>query len=191
MPLLDRRDCLLVVIDAQPGFYAADALSPEEAVDAGEALRRASWLVRVAAAFAVPVLVTEEAPERNGPTDPAIVAALPQGSPILAKPTFCLTDTPEILQAVEAGGRGTAVLVGFETDVCVAQSALGLETLGLRVVVVQDATFSPAEMHHRGLERLHGTAIERNHAKGVAYEWARTVEASQALDAVPDPPFRL
>ena len=33
------------------------------------------------------------------------------------KPVFGLADTPEILAAVEALGRRTAVLAGFETDV--------------------------------------------------------------------------
>ena len=69
------------------------------------------------------------------------------------------------------------MLTGFETDVCVAQSALGLLELGLRAVVVQDACFSTsAEAHRFGLERLVGTGVERSHAKGVAFEWMATVE---------------
>ena len=61
----------------------------------------------------------------------------------MVKPTFGLTGTPEIVERIERTGRRTAVLVGFETDVCVAQSAVGLKELGMRVVAVEDAVFSP------------------------------------------------
>lgn len=151
MPLLERADSLLVVIDAQPGFYAE--LGPEDHAAAIAALDRASWLVGVAAALGVPIVVTEEDPAQNGATDAGILERLPAGTPVLTKPTFGLAGSPEILQAVRDTGRGTAVLVGFETDVCIAQSAVGLVDQGLRSVVVEDATFSPGEMHARGMTR--------------------------------------
>ena len=140
----------------------------------------------LAAHLGVPVVVTEEDAAKNGPTEPAITAALPDGSRVFDKPTFALTGTPPILEAVRAPGRGTAVLVGFETDVCVAQSAVGLVDAGLRVVVVEDAAHSPGEMHARGLARAVAGGAELNHAKGVGYEWVRTVEASRRIiDADP------
>ena len=90
------------------------------------------------------------------------------------------------LEAVKLPGRGTAVLLGFETDICVAHSAVGLVDAGLRVVVVEDAVHSPGEMHARGLARALAGGAELNHAKGVGYEWVRTVEASRrVIDADP------
>ena len=62
---------------------------------------------------------------------------------MFTKPTFGLAGTPEILEAVLATERRTAVLVGAETDVCVYQSAVGLLDAGLRVIAVEDAIFSP------------------------------------------------
>ena len=185
MPLLDRDDSLLVVVDAQPGF-----LSPE----AERAVERMAWLVAIAVRLGIPVLATEEEPERNGSTEPRIAAQLPPGAPTFAKPTFGLAGTPGILAAVQAAGRGTAVVVGCETDVCVAQSAIGLRELGFAVVVVEDATFSPGEMHERGLARVAGGGIALNHAKGVAYEWLRTVADARTVFAdptLPAPPFPL
>ena len=152
-----------------------------------------TWLVAVAALLGVPVVVTEEEPERNGVTDARIRSRLPAGTPVFEKPTFGLASTPEILDAVHATERGTAVIVGCETDVCVAQSAIGLREAGLGCVVVDDATFSPGEMHERGLARLLSAGVARNHAKGVTYEWLRTVEQAHAVlrDAsLPSPPFR-
>jgi nicotinamidase-related amidase len=113
---------------------------------------------------------------------------------VLRKPTFGLSGTPEILAAVRATGRGTVVVVGCETDVCVAQSAIGLRGEGFTCVVVEDATFSPGEMHERGLARVAAEGVGRNHAKGVTYEWLRTVDDAHAVlgdAALPPPPFRL
>lgn len=181
MPLLDRDDSVLVVVDAQPGFLAAEAAA---------AVERMAWLVAIAARVGVPVVVTEEEPERNGKTDPRIAEQLPAGAPVFTKPTFGLTGTPEILDAVRATGRRTAVIVGAETDVCVAQSAVGLHGAGFGCVVVDDATFSPGEMQERGLARIASEGVARNHAKGVTYEWLRTVDDAHAIfgDASLGPP---
>ena len=88
MPLTDHTDCVLVVIDVQPGF-GGDA----------DVLARMHWLTKLARALDVPVVVTEEEPERHGPTRPGFVE---DGTPVFRKPTFGLAGTPEILQAVHA-----------------------------------------------------------------------------------------
>jgi nicotinamidase-related amidase len=185
MALLDRDDSVLVVVDAQPAFLGAEA---------EPALERMVWLVAVAARLGVPVVVTEEEPERNGVMDARLTDRLPAGTTVFAKPTFGLAATPKILDAVRTTGRGTVVVVGCETDVCVAQSAIGLQTAGFACVVVDDATFSPGEMHERGLARVVSEGVARNHAKGVTYEWLRTVDDARAVlgdPSLPKPPFRL
>ena len=185
MALLDRDDSVLVVVDAQPGFLGAGSDSVVE---------RIAWLVAVAVRLEIPVIVTEEEPERNGATDTRVGSRLPAGTPVLTKPTFGLASTPEILAAVRATQRRTAVVVGCETDVCVAQSAIGLSAAGFGCVVVDDATYSPGEMHERGLARVASEGVARNHAKGVTYEWLRTVEDAHAVfgdSSLPAPPFRL
>ena len=193
MPLIDRADSILVVVDAQPGFSGAS----EEAVAAAARSREvAAWLAGVAAALGIPIVVTEEDAAVNGPTDPAIRERLPPATAVFAKPVFGLADVPKILAAVDASGRRTAVIVGAETDVCVAQSAIGLRDRGFRVVVVSDATFSPGAMHDLGLRRVREAGCELHHAKGVYYEWIRTLDAAQAFTAEhPDlarpPGFRL
>ncbi len=181
MPLLDRDDCVLVVVDAQPGFLPAAADQTTDCI---------AWLVAVAARLGVPIVATEEEPERHGAT----AVTLPADAPVLRKPTFGLAGTPEIVDAVRATGRHTAVVAGAETDVCVAQSAIGLHDAGFACTVVEDATFSPGEMHERGLARLAAEGIARNHAKGVTYECLRTVDDAHAVlrePTLPPPPFRL
>jgi nicotinamidase-related amidase len=192
MPLVDHADSVLVVIDAQEGFFG-DRLPPEESARAQEALARMTWLAKVARRLGMPAVLTEEDPQRNGPTFPPIADVFPEAMAI-AKPTFGLTGTPEIVGRIDSTRRNTAVLVGFETDVCVAQSAVGLRERGMRVVVVEDAVFSPGEMHARGLARMVTEGVELNHCKGLAYEWARTLEQSRSVLQAPEigePPFRL
>jgi nicotinamidase-related amidase len=88
------------------------------------------------------------------------------------------------------------VLTGFETDVCVAQSAIGLVELGFRALVLEDATYTnSAREHERGIARMAGTGVERNHCKGLTFEWLHTVD--HALGTFPEaaalgtPPWRL
>jgi nicotinamidase-related amidase len=194
MGLLDRDETVLVVVDVQPGFLARPWFSEQEAAAARTALDRMVWLVALAARLAIPIVVTEEEPERHGSTEPRLAERLPAEARVLRKPTFGLAETPEILAAVRATNRAGAVVVGCETDVCVAQSAIGLQEHGFGCVVVDDATFSPGEMHSRGLARLASAGVARNHAKGVTYEWLRSVDDAHAVlsgPGLPAPPFRL
>jgi nicotinamidase-related amidase len=70
----------------------------------------------------------------------------------------------------------------METDVCVAQSALGLLDRGLHVAVVADATYSPGTMHDHGLRRIADAGGAVVHAKAVYYEWVWTVDAALAFE---------
>jgi nicotinamidase-related amidase len=116
-----------------------------------------------------------------------VLAGTGAAPPVFVKHVFGLAGQPDILAAVEATGRRTAILAGAETDVCVAQSALGLLARGFRVGVVTDATFSPGEMHAFGLRRMREAGVLQLHAKGVYYEWVRTLaDARRFQDAHPD-----
>jgi nicotinamidase-related amidase len=175
MPRIQADSSGLVVIDAQPGFYRDRADVDEH--DFAAFVERASWLVGVAVALRIPTVVTVENPERNGHTADEITKVLAADVSVFDKATFDLTCDDAIRSAVQATGRRTAVLVGMETDVCVAQSAIGLADLGLRVAAVLDATYSPGSAHQHGLERMRGAGIELVSAKGLFYEWLPSLDA--------------
>jgi nicotinamidase-related amidase len=196
VPLVRREDSVLVVVDAQPGFFACDGLSEDDAQRAADVVTRIRWMAGLASLLDIPAVVVEESPDRNGHTDPEILARVPAGTPTVEKPTFGLTGCEEAVAALRATGRGTAVLVGFETDVCVAQSAIGLVELGLRAAVLEDATYTNSALEHaRGIARMTGTGVERNHCKGLTFEWLHTVD--RAIENFPQaaalgvPPWRL
>jgi hypothetical protein len=140
----------------------------------------------------VPAVITEEDPETNGPTDETVLAPLRASAPVFTKTVFGLADCPEIMAAVSSTGRRTALLAGFETDVCVTHSAVGLEEAGYRVVVVEDAVYSPFGAHRPGIARLRDLGFELMRCKSVYYDWIRTLPAARAFQEhhpeLADPP---
>ena len=182
MPHLDVTDCVLVVIDAQPGFYGPARLDVDRA-EHESALARAAWVAAVATALEVPVVITEEDAALNGPTSDGILGAVPPSTPVLAKVVFGANDQPDIDDAVRGHGRGTVVLVGTETDVCVAHSALGWRAAGLRTVVIHDAVHSAGPGHANGLARLAREGVDLMSAKELYYEWLRTLAAVRDLES--------
>jgi nicotinamidase-related amidase len=176
--LIDADDSVLCVIDVQPHFVGKLA----ETDGGAPFLQRVVWVTALANALGIPAVVTEEEPDRNGSTLAEIVERLPDPTPRYPKPTFGLADVPAIMAAVEATERHTAVLVGMETDVCVAHSALGLLDRGYRVVVVRDAVLAPGTAHEDGIERMRAAGATLIGTKGLFYEWARTVDVASKLD---------
>ena len=173
---IDPEDSVLVVIDVQPAFI--------DKLDEGTAdrvLGRIAWLARLAVELQIPLVVTEELPDENGSTVEAVVRWLPPDVRPHEKPIFGLAACPPIMADLERHGRGTAVLVGLETDVCVAQSALGLLDASWHVVVVSDAVACPGDAHEQGLTRMRDAGATLTGMKGVAYEWIRTLERADMI----------
>ena len=169
--LLDVDDSILIAVDVQAAFL--DKLAPDESE---RLLGRICWLIGVARCLEVPLVVTAEDTPNLGSGHPQVVDALPPGTPVYNKMSFGLAADPVILSAIERTGRKTAVLIGLETDVCVAQSAIGLLQNGYRVAAVADATGSPGAGHAFGLERMRAAGALLLGLKGLYYEWQRTVE---------------
>ncbi len=181
MAHIDAADSILLVVDAQDGFYPPTRTDVDQgAKDA--ALDRIGWVCGVAAAIGVPVVVTEEDAGRNGPTADRVRRFLPAAAPVFDKRVFGAGDQADIRDAVAATGRGTVVIVGMETDVCVMHSALGFAEQGRRVVVIQNAVFSAGTAHDDGLARLRQEGIELISAKSLYYEWLRDLPTVRAFD---------
>ena len=181
MPLIDRDDCVLVVVDAQDGFYGPHRVDVDRPLMRAR-LDTAAWICGVAAALGIPTVVTEEDSATNGLTDPTIAAALAT-TVRYDKSVFGAADDPQIDAAVGQTRRGTIVVVGMETDVCVTHSALGWAARGRRVMVVRDAVYSAGGADEVGLRRLEQEGVILMSAKQVYYEWLRTLAAVRAFDA--------
>lgn len=174
--LIEVDDSILIVIDVQEHFLAK--LPPEER---GPLTERIGWLVDAADRLDVPIIATAERIHDLGGVAPPIARWLPSECPVFDKAVFGLAEDQEILRAVVETGRKTAILVGLETDVCVAHSALGLLRRGFEVVVVADGTGSPGHGREIGLERVRRAGGLISSVKAVYYEWVRTVAGDRAF----------
>jgi nicotinamidase-related amidase len=182
VPLVDHTDSVLVVVDAQPGFVDYDGMPETTREASARTVDRIAWLAGFAGMLDVPVVAVEEAPAENGSTHKRVAERLPAGTPVEVKDAFSLSACPAAVEAIRATGRDTLVLVGYETDVCVAQSAIELHDLGFRVVAPADLACSgSADEHRRGLERMYHAGIEASSFKGLVFEWMRTIARAEEL----------
>jgi nicotinamidase-related amidase len=176
--LIDLADSLLLVIDLQEPFLRK--IDPDVAV---RLVDRARFVVEAALGLAVPLIVTVEDPARHGLTARPVGDLLPPDQIQHDKWVFGLCGQPNLAEVILGQPRRTAVIVGLETDVCVLHTAVGLLGLGFRVAIVEDATGAPGEEHALGLARAEALGAERVHAKGLYYEWVRSLEGLRALAA--------
>lgn len=146
--MLNKKDAVLVVVDIQ------DILMPKSVEVVEEYLGRSVKLIRVARMLEMPVLVTEQYPERLGSTNDRVLDALGD-VPRLPKLEFGCLANDAFKAALEATGRRQLLLIGMETHVCVNQTALEALELGYEVYIVRDAIVSGEKAEYKaGLARM-------------------------------------
>ncbi len=162
MPLLNRADARLVIIDFQSRLMPAIQ-------DGARLLANARRLVDAAGLLAVPVLMTEQNPAGLGGT----VAELAGSGPVVAKMSFDCCAEPAFLEALASDRE--LVIAGCEAHVCVGQTVLSLLALGRRVVVVRDAVGArAAESKEAALTRMERHGAEIVTTEMVVFEWLRS-----------------
>ncbi len=176
--LVDVEDSVLVVIDIQDRFLAKCDNATTQAM-----VEKVAWLLQVAQFLGVPVVAMAEDMDNVGNLTQAILEALPEGTKVHNKNAFNLADNPEILAAVDATDRKTAILVGMETDVCVAHSALGLMEHDHKVVALKDGVATTAADEEIGLGRMHDAGAVISSVKALYFEWIRSVKNARRADA--------
>ena len=134
--MLKRDEAALIFIDVQGRLH--EVMDGKEALDAN--LER---MVKCARLLEIPVLATEQIPEKMGDTSEPFKSML-DGVSMIEKSTFSCCGKPEFLAAFRATGRRQAILVGIEAHVCIYQTAIDLLEEGIEVFVVADAVASRA-----------------------------------------------
>ena len=137
---------------------------------AANMVRNAAFILDVAAALNVPVRATEQYPKGLGPTTAEIARRLPAAIP--AKTAFSCCGAGTFLEELEMLRRPNVVLVGMETHVCVAQTALDLLQAGLHVYLPVDALAARGSIDHEtALRRLEQAGAVPTTAEAIAFEW--------------------
>lgn len=174
--LLSAPASLLLIVDVQ------ERLTPH-ITDSTAVVENCERLIRGAAIFDVPVVVTEQYPRGLGPTIPALSQLLSQGTddaPLNSRPIriseklrFSAADATGWPAAGERDdGRHQVVVAGLETHICVLQTSLDLLSRGYRVFVVADATGS-RRLLDRDIARcrLRDSGATVTTVESILFEW--------------------
>lgn len=169
--LLGRSTSQLLIVDVQ------ERLIP--VIDQGESiLATCEFLAAAARLLSIPVTASEQYPQGLGPT----VESLRQ-----KVETSCEKREFSAVPALNwpAAGdldleRYQVVVVGVETHVCVAQTAMDLVSLGYHVTICVDGVGSRfAVDRETALRRLQGAGVQLGTAEAVVFEWLETSTAPE------------
>ena len=147
LTLLDKKSTGLVVVDMQEGLMKVMARR-------AEVLDQTVKLLHLVRVFSLPVIVTEQYPQRIGQTVPMLRELLPAYAPV-AKVEFNSCEVALFNERLAAAQLTDLILVGVEAHICVFQTCVALLKRGYRVHVPQDAVASRAEDNRRvGLDLM-------------------------------------
>lgn len=162
---LRAESSVLLVIDVQDKLLVKIPTAAALVANAG-------FLIDVAALHEIPVLGTEQYPKGLGPTTPELARRLPPTIP--SKTTFSCSGAGTFLEELEMLRRPNIVLVGMETHVCVAQTALDLIEAGLHVFLPVDALAARVAIDHdTAIRRLEQAGAVPTTVEAIAFEWTR------------------
>jgi nicotinamidase-related amidase len=165
--LANAQQSVLLMIDIQSAFRGKLHQEPRMI----EASRR---LLQAASILSVPVVVTEQYPERLGQTVDEVAAVIPDDAIRISKRTFSCLGAESFRTRLRELNRSQVVLAGLETHICVGQTACELMTEGYQVHAVRDAITSrfPLESELGFAKMLSAGAIPTS-VECVLFEWLR------------------
>ncbi len=124
----------LLAVDLQGSLLAALPAPARRAL-----LSRAGLALAAAKALHIPVVFSEQAPAKLGPTAPALRKLAPAAAPVFAKTTFSALADESLLSSLREQHIEHLLLIGLETPICIYQTALGALAEGFQVTVLSDA----------------------------------------------------
>lgn len=135
-PVIDPDDAAMLLIDHQSGLFQIVADMPFPVLR-----NHASALAKMAALAKIPVITTASVPQGpNGPLIPEIHENAPHAQYVARKGEINAWDNPDFVAAVKATGRGTLIIAGTITSVCMAFPSISAVQDGYKVFAVVDAS---------------------------------------------------
>ena len=152
--MLEIENTALAVIDIQ-GKLAGMVH------DHAKVLKHIQHFIKAADVFTIPILLTEQAPDKIGETVKSVKDLLLASVKPIHKKSFSCYGTFEFVEHLKKVNRRQILVTGIETHVCVYQTARDLNAHGYEVYVIADAVSSRHEFDHR-------MAIARMRDEGIA-----------------------
>ena len=164
--MLISTETLLVVVDVQ-GKLA------EVMHDRDEMFGNINRLSGSARLLDVPAVITEQLPDKLGPTREELTDSLTDVA-VISKSSFSCCGEAAFNQALESSDKKQVLLCGIETHICVLQTALDLLEHGFEVFVAADAVSSRnPENKQLALERMRQHGAEIITTESALFEWMR------------------
>jgi Amidases related to nicotinamidase len=173
--MLSRTDAVLIIIDIQGNL--AQAMYDKENLFANTVK-----LIKGFKVFNLPIIVTEQIPQKLGKTLPVISQEL-NGIVPIAKETFSCWDDRNFNEQLEGLSRRHIVLTGIECHICVYQTALDLIQNRYNVYLATDAVSSRTpENRQVGIAAIKSAGAHLTSTEMVLFELLRTAADPKAKD---------
>jgi nicotinamidase-related amidase len=173
--MLQEETSLLIVIDIQGNLARA-------AADRELLFESTRKLIQGARVFQLPILVTEQIPEKLGPTIPEIDELL-AGVGKIPKQTFSCCQNTAFIEALNKEDRKQILLCGIESHICVYQTAMDLLGRGYEVHVVADAVSSrTAQNREIGISKTIRAGAHLTSTETVLFELLKTAGSDKFKD---------
>ncbi|MCK5023911.1 MAG: hydrolase [Candidatus Aenigmarchaeota archaeon] len=158
-----REKSCLVVIDVQEKFRPVIH-------EFDEVVENISKLVKSFQILKVPVIVTEQNPEKLGKTVPEISEVI-ENNESINKMHFSCCGEKTFSDKIKASGAKDIILCGVETHVCVLKTALDLLKDDYNVYVVCDAVSSRKKFDTKiAIKRLRQSGVFLNTVESIIFQ---------------------
>ena len=165
--MISRTNAALIIIDIQGNL--AQAMHDKENLFTNN--------IRLIQGFKVlnlPIIFTEQIPQKLGLTIPVISQEL-NGIVPIAKEAFSCWDDRNFKEQLEGLNRRQVVITGIECHVCVYQTALDLMSNGYTVHLVTDAVSSRTSENRKvGIDAIKSAGAHLTSTEMVLFELLRT-----------------
>jgi nicotinamidase-related amidase len=173
--MLNRTTAVLIMIDFQGNLF--QVMHNKENLSANNVK-----LIQGFKALNLPIMVTEQIPEKLGPTIHQLMRELTDVKPV-AKETFSCWENTAFHDQLESLTRRHVVLTGIECHICVYQTALDLMQNGYTVHLVTDAVSSRTpENREVGIQAIKSAGAHLTSTEMVLFELLRTAADPKARD---------
>lgn len=137
-------------------------------------------IIRGAKVLNLPIIWTEQVPEKLGATIQPIAELMQDVAQPIAKSSFSCCGETSFGPQLTATGRRQILMAGIETHVCVYQTALDLLDQGYHVELVTDAVSSRTEENRQlGIERIKEAGATLTSTEMALFELLRAAKGPQ------------
>ncbi len=175
--MFSPEQSLLLVIDVQGKLF-------ELMHHRGHLAHVIPKLIQAARFLEVPIIHTEQAPDKIGKTVDSISSLMNGQKPILKRSFSCMRSS-EFMEILSFHGRRQIVIAGIEAHVCVYQTVADLMERGFEVQVVTDAVSSRHEhCVEIGLERMKEAGAKMTCGEMIICEWMKSADHPKFKDVM-------